>query len=118
VIQGLYWRSGSKGKVLAGKARHLHVALWLAGPPRLQPYWWLPGAPLAGMANRMLICAYKRFKRRVPEPGTPDDEDRGLLEKVLAGFETVGDLYNACRFRAALGEAMALAGEANVYLDH
>jgi methionyl-tRNA synthetase len=36
---------------------------------------------------------------------------------VEAGFETVGALYNACKFRAALGEAMGLAREANGYLD-
>ena len=30
-----------------------------------------------------------------------------------AGFETVGELYNACKFRAALGEALALVREAN-----
>jgi methionyl-tRNA synthetase len=53
----------------------------------------------------------------VPEPGELDDEDRALLEKVEAGFETVGELYNACKFRAALGEALALAREANGYLD-
>jgi methionyl-tRNA synthetase len=29
----------------------------------------------------------------------------------------VGELYNACKFRAALGEALALAREANAYLD-
>jgi methionyl-tRNA synthetase len=65
----------------------------------------------------MLSFAYKRFDGRVPEPGPLDDEDRALLEQVEAGFETVGDLYNACKFRAALGEAMALAREANGYLD-
>jgi methionyl-tRNA synthetase len=48
----------------------------------------------------------------VLEPGEPDDEDRALLEQVEAGFETVGDLYNACKFRAALGKAMGLAREA------
>jgi methionyl-tRNA synthetase len=69
------------------------------------------------LANRMLSFAYKRFDGRVPEPGPLDDEDRALLEKVAAGFETVGELYNACRFRAALGEALALAREANGYLD-
>jgi methionyl-tRNA synthetase len=73
--------------------------------------------PRKGVANRMLSFAYKRFDGRVPEPGELDDEDRALLAKVEAGFETVGDLYNACRFRAALGEAMGLAREANVYLD-
>jgi methionyl-tRNA synthetase len=69
------------------------------------------------LANRMLSFAYKRFDGRVPEPGTFDEEDRALLEKVEAGFETVGALYNACKFRAAMGEAMALAREANGYLD-
>jgi methionyl-tRNA synthetase len=59
------------------------------------------------VANRMLSFAYKRFDGKVPEPGALDDEDRALLEKVEGGFETVGELYNACKFRAALGEAMA-----------
>jgi methionyl-tRNA synthetase len=61
----------------------------------------------------------------VPDPGDPsgssgqglDDADRALLAQVEAGFETVGQLYNACKFRAAPGEALALAREANVYLD-
>jgi methionyl-tRNA synthetase len=73
----------------------------------------------------MLSFAYKRFDGVVPEPGDPsspsakglDAEDRALLEKVEAGFETVGELYNACKFRAALGECLALAREANGYLD-
>jgi methionyl-tRNA synthetase len=57
----------------------------------------------------MLSFAYKRFDGKVPEPGVLDDEDRALLEKVEAGFETVGALYNTCKFRAAPGEALALA---------
>jgi methionyl-tRNA synthetase len=65
----------------------------------------------------MLSFAYKRFDGKVPEPGELDAEDRALLEEVEAGFETVGELYNACKFRAALGEAMGLAREANAYLD-
>jgi methionyl-tRNA synthetase len=44
----------------------------------------------------------------VPEPGELDAEDRKLLAQVEAGFETVGDLYNAVKLRAALGEALAL----------
>jgi methionyl-tRNA synthetase len=82
-------------------------------------------ATWGNLANRMLSFAYKRFDGQVPEPSNPsrcsakglDDEDRALLEKVEAGFETVRDLYNACRFRAALNAALALAREANVYLD-
>jgi hypothetical protein len=30
-----------------------------------------------------------------------DGEDRALLAKVEAGFESVGELYHACKFRAA-----------------
>lgn len=74
-------------------------------------------ATWGNLANRMLSFAYKRFDGRVPEPGELDDEDQVLLEKVEAGFQTVGELYAACKFRAALGEAMGLAREANVYLD-
>ena len=85
-------------------------------------------ATWGNLANRMLSFAYKRFDGRVPEPGAPrpgsgqagqglDEEDRALLEKVEGGFQTVGELYNACKFRAALGEALALAREANGYLD-
>jgi hypothetical protein len=48
----------------------------------------------------MLSSATKCFGGVVPEPGEPDDEDRALLEKVEAGFETVGELYNACKFWA------------------
>jgi methionyl-tRNA synthetase len=74
-------------------------------------------ATWGNLANRMLSFAYKRFDGRVPEPGPLDDEDRALLASVEAGFETVGALYDACKFRAALGEAIGLAREANVYLD-
>jgi methionyl-tRNA synthetase len=49
-------------------------------------------ATWGNLANRMLSFAYKRFDGVVPEPGELDAEDRVLLEKVEAGFETVGDL--------------------------
>jgi methionyl-tRNA synthetase len=74
-------------------------------------------ATWGNLANRMLSFACKRFDGVVPEPGALDDEDRALLAQVEAGFDTVGGLYAACKFRAALAEAMALAREANVYLD-
>jgi methionyl-tRNA synthetase len=71
----------------------------------------------------MLSFAYKRLDGHVPEPGDPssssgqglDEADRALLAQVEVGFETVGELYNACKFRAALGEALALSREANGY---
>ncbi len=74
-------------------------------------------ATWGNLANRMLSFAYKRFDGKVPEPGKLDEADRELLVKVEGGFQTVGDLYAACQFRAALNAALALAREANVYLD-
>ncbi len=74
-------------------------------------------ATWGNLANRMLSFAYKRFEGRVPQPGDLDAADRELLSRVEEGFQTIGELYAACKFRAALGEAMALAREANGYLD-
>jgi methionyl-tRNA synthetase len=74
-------------------------------------------ATWGNLANRMLSFAHKRFDGHVPEPGELDEEDRALLAQVEAGFETVGELYGAVKLRAALGEALALAREANGYLD-
>jgi len=74
-------------------------------------------ATWGNLANRMLSFAYKQFDGHVPQPGGLDAADRGLLDRVEGGFQVVGDLLAAAKFRAALGEAMALAREANVYLD-
>ena len=73
-------------------------------------------ATWGNLANRMLSFAYKRFGK-VPEPGELDEADRALLDRVAGAFETAGDLIGACKFKAALGEAMAVAHEANRYLD-
>jgi methionyl-tRNA synthetase len=74
-------------------------------------------ATWGNLANRMLSFAYRQFDGHVPEPGELDDADRALLAQVEGGFQVVGDLLAACRFRAALGEAIALARQANGYLD-
>jgi len=79
--------------------------------------WGNLGNRPRGTRVRMLSFAYKRFDGRVPEPGELDDEDWALLAKVEARFETVGELYNAVHLRAALAEVLALAREANGYLD-
>jgi hypothetical protein len=49
----------------------------------------------------ILSFACKRFDVGVPDAGELDDEDRTLLEKVEAGFETVCGLCSACKFHAA-----------------
>ena len=74
-------------------------------------------ATWGNLANRMLGFAYKRFDGEVPDPGTLRPADEALLAQAEAAFETVGERLAACQFRAALGEAMGLARDANKYLD-
>ena len=74
-------------------------------------------ATWGNLANRVLTFAYKNWDGRVPEPGELRPADRELLAKIEAGFKSVGDLIETVKLRAALGEAVALATEANRYLD-
>jgi methionyl-tRNA synthetase len=69
------------------------------------------------LAHRALTFAYKRFDGQVPTPGALDEIDRALLQKAEDRFDQVGDLLAGCHFRAALGEVMDLAREANRYLE-
>jgi methionyl-tRNA synthetase len=66
------------------------------------------------LVNRTLTSAHRNFGG-VPEPGPLQDPDRALLAAVEAGFDTVGDLIEAARFKAALAEAMRIASLANQY---
>jgi methionyl-tRNA synthetase len=74
-------------------------------------------ATWGNLANRVLSFTYKNWDGKVPDPGELTAQDKELLAKVEAGFETVGKEYEAVHLRAALGEAMALATEVNKYLD-
>ena len=74
-------------------------------------------ATWGNLANRVLSFAYKHWEGRVPEPGELRTTDRDILATVEAGFQTVGELLNAVRLRAALAEAIRLASEVNRYLD-
>jgi methionyl-tRNA synthetase len=74
-------------------------------------------ATWGNLANRVLTFAYRNWDGRVPDPGELRPQDEALLAKVDAGFQTVGDLLAAVKLRAALGEALVLATEANRYLD-
>jgi methionyl-tRNA synthetase len=77
-------------------------------------------ATWGNLANRVLTFAYRHWEGRVPDPGelrALRAQDQALLAKIESGFKTVGDLLAAVKLRAALGEAIALATEANRYLD-
>ena len=68
-------------------------------------------ATWGNLVNRTLQSAYKNFGV-VPSPGSSTAEDEALLREVEQGFESVGALIEATRFKAALQEAMRLAGSA------
>ncbi len=74
-------------------------------------------ATWGNLANRILTFAYKHWDGHVPEPGELRPQDQALLARLEAGFQTVGDLIAAVKLRAALGEVVALATEANRYID-
>jgi methionyl-tRNA synthetase len=74
-------------------------------------------ATWGNLANRMLTFSYRNWDGRVPDPGELRAEDNGLLAKADQAFSTVSRYFESVQLRAALGEAMALAGEANRYLD-
>jgi methionyl-tRNA synthetase len=74
-------------------------------------------ATWGNLAHRVLTFTYRNFEQRVPEPGELREEDKAILQKVEGAFDPVGDLIGKARFKAALAEVMAVAHEANRYLD-
>jgi methionyl-tRNA synthetase len=65
----------------------------------------------------VLSFAHRHWDGHVPEPGELREIDQELLEQVEGGFETIGNLLEGVKLRAALQEAMRLAREVNGYLD-
>jgi len=74
-------------------------------------------ATWGNLAHRVLSFAYRHWQGRVPQPGELRPTDQQVLAAVEAGFRSVGEQLEAVRLRAALQEAMRLAGEVNRYLD-
>jgi methionyl-tRNA synthetase len=67
------------------------------------------------LVNRVLGFTSSRFKGSIPEPGPLDAKDQALLDEVKAGFQSVGDLYNAVKPKMALNEVRRLSQQANQY---
>jgi methionyl-tRNA synthetase len=72
-------------------------------------------ATWGNLVNRTLQSAYKNFGV-VPSPGELTEADRAVLKEVARGFDEVGALIEAARFKSALQEVMRLAAVGNVYL--
>ena len=72
-------------------------------------------ATWGNLVNRTVQSAFKNFGV-VPTPASLTPEDEALLHGIEAGFDTVGSLIEAARFRNALQEAMRLAALGNQYV--
>jgi len=81
-------------------------------------------ATWGNLANRVLTFCYMHWEGFVPSFGTGGDgapplrrADQDLLAGIEAGFQSVGELLEAVKLRAALQEAFRLATTVNQYLD-
>ncbi len=68
------------------------------------------------LVNRSVSMAHKN-NGAIPAPGALTDLDATLLATSQASFDVVGDLLRRNRFKAAISEAMRVAGAANKYLS-
>ncbi|WP_406832233.1 methionine--tRNA ligase [Pedococcus sp. KACC 23699] len=67
------------------------------------------------LVNRTAAMVAKNFGE-IPEPGPLEPVDEAVRAKVLASFDTVGDLLGRQRIKAAVSEAMRTVGEVNKYV--
>ena len=74
-------------------------------------------ATYGNLVHRVLTMLARNFDGRVPEAGALEEGDVELLDHATRTVDEAGAAIEACRFRAALQAAMALAREANRYLE-
>ena len=60
---------------------------------------------------------HRNFDGAVPEPGALDERDERIIARAAAMLDDVAAHIEAVRLKAALGAAMAMAQEANAYLN-
>ncbi len=75
-------------------------------------------ATYGNLVQRALTFAYRNFDKRVPSVGELDAESNALLKKAEDTLTAVDKFLYTCHFREAVREIMALAQEANRYLDN
>jgi len=68
------------------------------------------------LVNRSVSMAHKN-NGAIPTPGALTDLDTTLLQTSAASFDVVGALLRRNRLKAAMSEAMRVAGAANKYLS-
>ncbi|MEL7562195.1 methionine--tRNA ligase [Dehalogenimonas sp. 4OHTPN] len=74
-------------------------------------------ATYGNLVNRVLSMLQRHFEGKVPQPGDLDERSAGIIDRTEETLRTMDELLYACRFKEAIKTAMALAAEANRYLD-
>lgn len=74
-------------------------------------------ATYGNLVHRVLTFTYRNFDGKVPAAGETDASAEKLLALMEKTFSQMDELLGHCSFKAALERAMALAHEANRYLD-
>ncbi len=74
-------------------------------------------ATYGNLVHRVLTFVYRNFDASVPDPGQLDAQDKEILSGTEKTLRTVDELLYGCHFREAIRTIMALAQEANRYLD-
>ncbi|MCB8922798.1 MAG: methionine--tRNA ligase [Ardenticatenaceae bacterium] len=69
------------------------------------------------LVNRVLNMTKRYFKGEVPNPGELTAKDQALLDTIDAAFDSVAQLYDACKFRAVVQENLRLSSLVNQYLE-
>jgi len=74
-------------------------------------------ATWGNLVNRVLTFTYRNFEGRAPANDKINDGGKILLQKAQEAAAQWDRLLAECRFKQALQQAMALAQDANRYLD-
>ena len=74
-------------------------------------------ATYGNLVHRVLTFTYRSFEGRIPQPEELDEAAQAFLARANELFQDVGDNLHLCHFRSALSNAMAIAQEANRFLD-
>ncbi len=74
-------------------------------------------ATYGNLAHRVLTFIQRNFSATVPSPGELDSQSQELIARAQETLKEVDRLLYACHFKEGVKTAMALAQDANCYLD-
>ncbi|MSQ07524.1 MAG: methionine--tRNA ligase [Dehalococcoidia bacterium] len=74
-------------------------------------------ATYGNLVNRVLSFTFRNFGGVIPTPAALNAADQAMLDRARSALAEVDRLLSQCHFKAAIGQAFALAQESNRYLD-